>query len=290
MRYLLTVALLLVMIVAGPTNAALSQGIPEDPCEIRWTVKCEGGGGGDDEPSPPSGPYWGGWISYGYCDWTIRILIERDLYDLDGTLATTSEGNDPDALNALSDDDGRIYQQECWEPTEAGEAVEGQLVEDSKDLSPPLFNRNPEALGLTGLETWLWYQGETQIEPIELTWTDPVNALTFELQGRAWAESITWDMGNGDVVTSDIAATWESSVDLGGDMTNPAATYTYETSAIQAGFAEGTYPVTVTLSWAGEWRLFINGAWSAWTPILPGWADSGTFDYEVTQIRSVVVP
>ena len=266
------------------------------PCTIRWTLECDGhgggggGGGGGGEPEPPSGPHWGGWEFYGYCDWNLTMFIERVLFDTDGTWATVMEGYNPDDYDGWADPAGRIVQGVCWEPTEAGVAMEGQLVKDSKDLSPPLFNRNPEALGLTGLETWLWYQGETQIEPIELTWTDPVRNLTFVLQGRAWAESITWDMGNGDVATSHMASSWESAAGLGGDMTNPAAAYTFETSAIQAGFADGTYPVTVTLSWTGEWRLFIDDEWSPWTPILPGWADSGTFDYQVTQVRSVLVP
>ncbi|MFP4555005.1 MAG: hypothetical protein ACLFRT_14250, partial [Actinomycetota bacterium] len=65
-------------------------------------------------------------------------------------------------------------------------------------LPDPSWESDPDGdvgLGLTGLETWLWYSNPTQVGPIEAIWVEPVTGIEFGVRGRGWTESISWNTG-----------------------------------------------------------------------------------------------
>ena len=219
------IAVALVFAATAPQVHGMQTKPPCDEDDLSFNC----GGGNDspppETPDPTTGPYWGSWYIDGACDWSGFVLIRRYLRNPDGTPAT-SPPTDPTPWGGFVDSSGRVYQTACWDGAEAEAVVEGELVSGSELLSPPEFTRNPELVGLTGLETWLWFEGATQLPPIALAWTDPATGISHNLEGRAWIESITWDLGNGDAVSTSHAAEFDDAAGLGGSLANPAATYT----------------------------------------------------------------
>lgn len=216
------IAVALVFAATAPQVHGMQTKPPCDEDDLSFNC----GGGNDspppETPDPTTGPYWGSWYIDGACDWSGFVLIRRYLRNPDGTPAT-SPPTDPTPWGGFVDSSGRVYQTACWDGAEAEAVVEGELVSGSELLSPPEFTRNPELVGLTGLETWLWFEGATQLPPIALAWTDPATGISHNLEGRAWIESITWDLGNGDAVSTSHAAEFDDAAGLGGSLANPAA-------------------------------------------------------------------
>lgn len=158
---------------------------------------------------------------------------------------------------------------------------------DRIDLSAEILERapagapafSPVAEGLTGLDTWLWYEGGTEIPPFRLRFTDPGSGITMELEAWATLEQFTWDMGDGGVVASTRSGSADDLPDTA------AATYLYET--------KGEYTVTFTAGWIGtyRWRQLPGGAWSTPVPFAGNPATvTTTVVYPVVEVRSVLTP
>jgi hypothetical protein len=96
-----------------------------------------------------------------------------------------------------------------------------------RDLPAPHAGINPRPTGLTGLETWLWYDG-----PHEVAISTGVRG--WIVTGRARVVEMTFDMGEGREVSSG----------TGGSEAEPAARYVYET--------KGDYEVVVTARWEAD--------------------------------------
>lgn len=138
---------------------------------------------------------------------------------------------------------------------------------------------NPLTRGLTGLDTWLWYDGGVEIPPFTLTFDDPGSGIRLEVQAWARLETFTWDMGDGTIVTS---ASPGSDTDL---PHSAAATHRYE--------RKGDYTITFTAAWNGtyRWRLLPGGAWSGLIPFAGNPATISTSTpYHVAEIRAILQP
>ena len=158
---------------------------------------------------------------------------------------------------------------------------------DGIDLSEEIRRRAPSGEtatspiteGLTGLDTWLWYEGGTEIPPFTLTFTDPGSGITMEIEAWAVLEAFVWDMGDGTIVTSAVPG---SADDL---PHSAAATHRYE--------RKGDYTITFTAAWNGtyRWRQLPGGAWSTPIPFADNPALIATsFTYPVSEVRAVLSP
>jgi hypothetical protein len=132
-----------------------------------------------------------------------------------------------------------------------------------REIPGPRPGINPRPTGLTGLETWLWYDG-----PREVGISTGVRGWT--VTGTARVSEVTFDMGDGQEVSS---AT-------GGSEAEPAARYVYET--------KGGYEVVVTARWEAD--VVLSG------PGLPGGRPTpigsavlrGTERYPVQEVRGLL--
>lgn len=127
---------------------------------------------------------------------------------------------------------------------------------------------NPHPRGMTGMDTWLWYDDdgdETTAPTTELTVTATVPGIS--VTSTAAITSYCWDVdGDGsDEVCTDTPGTEE----------HPAFTHVYEST--------GTYQVRLTVTWGGSFS--VNGAPPvAFDPVQRTYA----VDYEVIEVRSVL--
>jgi len=260
-------------------------------------ARCEAGGGSLGHGGLPAE-----WIEYGKgwhleetdtCpDGTPSIL--RLLYWLDGELWNSPVGNidfgvgfgpgdlvpyaprRSDGTPARFGSDGLVPDAGyCVSPLE-GVDLAAEILERAPDGTPVL---NPLTNGLTGLDTWLWYDGGIEIPPFTLTVDDPGSGIRLEVQAWAELEAFTWDMGDGTIVT---AATPGSDTDL---PQSAAATHRYE--------RKGDYTITFTAAWNGtyRWRQLPAGAWSGSTSFAGNPATISTsIPYHVAEIRSLLQP
>jgi len=138
----------------------------------------------------------------------------------------------------------------------------------------PELGVSPIVRGLTGLETWFWYEQDEPFTgypfiPLTLTVEDEASGVTYTVSAEAWISQYHYDTGDGVTLSSfSPGADGEDSA---------AATYMYETT--------GTYDITWDVSWVGEYT------WSGYTgvEVLGPLVLSGARPYNVVQIRSVLV-
>ena len=131
-------------------------------------------------------------------------------------------------------------------------------------IDPPGVGVNPAPTGLTGLETWFWYDGPTELQVA--TGIGP-----WTVTGTARVNEVTFDLGDGETATAS----------GGGSEADPAARHVYET--------KGTYTVTVTARWVADLVLSGPGLPSRPTPIGTAVLRS-TADYPVQEVRALLVP
>lgn len=99
---------------------------------------------------------------------------------------------------------------------------------------------SPGAMGVVGVPTWLWVANAGR-----LTW-GPASISAGGVSLTARVESVSWDMGNGDVVRCANSGTpWRRG--MGADP-SPTCGYTYT--------QQGTYRVTATTHWVARWSGF----------------------------------
>ncbi len=225
-------------------------------------------GGGPGDPGDDPGHYYTEWQFLGTCDWADLLQFRRYMIYTDGVTPTETEDI-------------------CINPNPGTDEVWDAVAEAIAALADPVWSANPDgttSTGLTGLETWLWYQNPTQVGPIGVIWTDPVTGITSAVEGRGWVGTLTWGVGEGENAVS--AGSFDAGASIGGSEAQPAATHVYNTTSTAAGFGEG-YPVSVTLLWLGETRIRPPGTgWLSWTPIGNTLTDTATDLYEVVEVRS----
>jgi hypothetical protein len=132
-----------------------------------------------------------------------------------------------------------------------------------REIPGPGLGVNPRPVGLTGLETWLWYEG-----PSEVGVNTGIGPWT--VTGTAYLKEVTFDMGDGESVTGTRP----------GSEIDPAARFIYET--------KGTYRITVTARWEADLVLSGPGIPGRATPIGSAVLRS-EHDYRVREVRGVLV-
>jgi hypothetical protein len=131
-----------------------------------------------------------------------------------------------------------------------------------RDIPAPSIGLNPPRVGLTGLDTWLWYQGTTQVA-VSATigpWT---------VTGTATLAAVVYETGDGASYTAGV-----------GSAAEPAVRHTYET--------RGIYWITVTAVWGAD--VVLAGPDLPGAPVSIGTAVvRNALQYPVMEIRSVLV-
>jgi len=292
----LVLALSTVSLLAGPAAEGSDShcdwlGDPE------LIARCEAAGGGLGHGGLPAE-----WIEYGK-GWKIEKILAcpngtprvlRLLYWLDGELWNSPVRN-IDFGVWFGPGDLVPFSPPRSDGTAAVFGADGLVTDvpycvyplDGVDLAAEILRRapagtpvqNPLTKGLTGLDTWLWYDGGVEIPPFTLTVDDPGSGVSLEVEAWARLETFIWDMGDGTVVT---ALTAGSDADL---PRSAAATHRYE--------RKGDYTITFTAAWNGtyRWRQLPGGAWSSPTPFAgnPATISSST-PYHVSEIRAILQP
>lgn len=133
-----------------------------------------------------------------------------------------------------------------------------------RQIPPPKIGINPRPTGLTGLETWLWYEG-----PAELQVATSIGPWT--VTGTARIQEVVFEMGDGRTARATSA----------GSEANPAARYVYET--------KGQYRVVATARWGADFVLTGPGLPPRPTPMGVAVLRSSE-DYPVQEVRSLLVP
>lgn len=180
---------------------------------------------------------------------------------------------------------GWVYTEQCGQPPV--DLPDVQQV--ARSLVPETVVRfNPSARGLTGLDTWLWYDPGTtgwQEEDGHITATVSVDGYT--VTAEAWLRGMTWDMGNDDAVSYTISGTELGPISPDAyaaavsNEENPPRMYMYETL--------GDYTVTLTATWVGQW-WFTDDTGELAGPFPLGDVDfSDSLLYNVIEVRSVLV-
>ena len=153
----------------------------------------------------------------------------------------------------------------------------GAEIQRRAPAGEPLIN--PSSRGLTGLDTWLWYEGGTTIPPFTLTVDEPGSGVGLEVEAWAVLESFAWDMGDGTVITSTIPGSGEDLPE------SAAAVHRYE--------RKGDYTITFAVGWTGtyRWRQLPGGTWSTPIPFAGNPAVISTsIPYRVVELRSILQP
>lgn len=128
------------------------------------------------------------------------------------------------------------------------------------DFPVPVVGVNPDGDGLTGLETWCWYGGETQVSV-------STSLRGYTITGSAEAVRFAWAMGDG--------ATYASTGP--GSEASPAARHTYE--------AKDDYALGLTVAWSGTFAF--SGFGISESGSLGEAAVSATRPYHVVEVRAV---
>ena len=155
----------------------------------------------------------------------------------------------------------------------------------------PGFGKSPEVVGLTGLDTWLWYDfSDPTSHYLEAETTiDTIRGLPITILARAWVGEVGWDMdgdGSWDVGIDIPEPVWheppthEVYVGAGGaDSEEEAgATYVYET--------KGDYLVAVGVVWHGVYTVTLPDFGGIYR--YPAVTRVETFPYQVCELRGVL--
>jgi len=277
-------ALALLLLTASPARAADDPRCLIDP--IRFGCDVGGDGPGDENPWSDT-KEWASWDDGGACvsdglggRWIYRLLLWVDgpnastpvrRTDVGGVVGAEVPYAPPrwDGSAATFGPDGLVRDTACltagWEfAAQVWELVPGgRLAVD------------PTVRGLVGLDTWLWWDGDTTVGPLVMDWTDPNLGVGLQLQVRARADRFWWQIGSHEQVTAGPGS--------GDDLPASAAvTHVFETT--------GEIGITVDVRWVGEHRVRLAGdAWGDWLPI-PGEARrSDSLPYPVIEVRSGLI-
>jgi hypothetical protein len=232
------------IIAPGQTGAGgtVSAGDPNGPAPYKYTW-VPGGVFGGRGPSCDAG--------FGQPGWLHTLVVT----DLSG--AIVSQEVQCLALNP----DGSLPAPPALPPVPSiGEIWRAAL----RQIPPPKIGINPRPTGLTGLETWLWYEG-----PEELQVTTSIGPWT--VTGTARVQDVVFEMGEGRTARADRA----------GSASDPAARYVYE--------KKGLYRVVATARWGADFVLTGPGLPPRPTPMGVAVLRSSE-DYPVQEVRGLLVP
>jgi hypothetical protein len=133
-----------------------------------------------------------------------------------------------------------------------------------RQIPPPKIGINPRPTGLTGLDTWLWYEG-----PEELQVSTSIGPWT--VTGTARVQDVVFEMGEGRTARANRA----------GSESDPAARYVYET--------KGEYRIVATARWGADFVLTGPGLPPRPTPMGIAVLRSSE-NYPVQEVRGLLVP
>lgn len=128
----------------------------------------------------------------------------------------------------------------------------------------PSVGVSPPGDGLTGLETWFWYQGEVEV-------TVPATIRGYDVVATMRPTTFLWE-------TSDSRPGHLLASTSPGSATAPAGRWVYETKA--------AYRVYVQAVWEGTWTF--TGWGSSASGDLATIRATGSRDYVVNEVRSVL--
>jgi hypothetical protein len=133
----------------------------------------------------------------------------------------------------------------------------------SRYIPSPVVGLSPGERGLTGLQTWYWYPGNSDVSV-------GFDIRGFAITASAQATTYRWSTGDGAVLQSGRA----------GGPTAPSAYHTYGTKS-------SGYPVSLSMVWAGTY------AWSGFGdsgggPLRPVTVTGDIHPYPVAEVRSVL--
>lgn len=150
-----------------------------------------------------------------------------------------------------------------------GELVQVPTAEEilsifrSQYIPRPLVQLSPGPRGLTGLETWFWYPGGSNVSV-------GFGAGGFAITASATATDFRWSTGDGAVLTSGRP----------GSERAPAARHVYRTKS-------PGYPVSLSMVWTGRYTWSGFGD-SGSGPLGPVTVTGETHPYPVAEVRSVL--
>lgn len=181
--------------------------------------------------------------------------------------------------------DGYVYQWVCASIDAADDVWE----EAVRQMQPVALHKNPDTGGITGLETWVWYDGDPTVDPFQLAWTDPATGVVWTLEAWAWISAYEWSFGDDSSITS-AAPAFADALAAAGSESDPAGTHVYRSTSTEAGHEDG-YPFTFDATWVGEWRWSADAGatWSVTVPMTGTFTDTVTIDYQVVQVRSMLL-
>jgi hypothetical protein len=133
----------------------------------------------------------------------------------------------------------------------------------SQYIPKPVVRLSPGQAGLTGLETWYWYSGGSNVSV-------GFGAGGFAITAQATATDFRWSTGDGVVLRSSKP----------GRPGAPAASHVYRTK--NAG-----YPVSLSMIWTGRYTWSGFGD-SGSGPLGPVTVTGETHPYPVAEVRSVL--
>ncbi len=294
--------LLVLIVLLGVTSTAAVRGTPPGFCDLfPRHERCQGGGpgGGGGGSGTPTPMWWGAAepVPSACADGSPRPAYLQRLVWTSGPLegsyvhqthfTPTPGPGDPvpgGPPGAVFSADGYVYRIVCA----AASITDDVWVEARRRMAPVQLERDPVVRGLSGLDTWVWYSGQVQVDSFRLPWVDPATGVGWVLEARAWIARFAWDFGDGTVVDLH-APRFDDAVGVAGSETDPAAGHVYEVSSGGFGFSEG-FPFVFFATWQGEYRWSSDGGntWSPYVPMANSFTDAAAIDYEVIQIRSVI--
>lgn len=152
----------------------------------------------------------------------------------------------------------------------------------------PEFWKSPHVVGLTGLDTWVWYDfANPDSHTLTRDFTVDADGLPLGVTATIWVDWVRWDM-DGD-------GSWDVEVDLPDTEFAPASDVEYLVGGgtdIEDGTAgvflyetKATYPVTVEIEWRGVYE-FVNypGNSGFYDPL----SATSVTDYQVCEVVSVL--
>lgn len=251
----------------GPSPQA-GGGVAGDSFFVGIIAPGQGGGSGNASTGDPNGPppYKYTWVPAGLvgggiapvCDagfgqlgWPYSLTVQ----DLSGAIVSQEVRCLP-----LNPDGSRPAPPALPPVPSIGEIWRAAL----RQIPPPKIGINPRPTGLTGLDTWLWYEG-----PAELQVSTSIGPWT--ITGTARVQDVVFEMGEGRTARATEA----------GSEANPAARYVYET--------KGQYHIVATARWGADFVLTGPGLPPRPTPMGVAVLRSSE-DYPVQEVRGLLVP
>jgi hypothetical protein len=133
----------------------------------------------------------------------------------------------------------------------------------SQHIPIPVVGVSPGERGLTGLETWYWYPGTSDVSV-------GFGIRGFAITAAARATTFRWSTGDGAVLQSSRP----------GSPAAPSAEHTYRTKS-------SGYPVSLSMVWAGTytWSGFGDSGSGSLGPVT---VTGETHPYPVAEVRSVL--